>query len=108
MRKQIIDALKRTKDKVVDVTSDVLSAPSRAISGVKKKVSDDFYEFYKNKNNTYKRTREEDEAGKPDAGNESDPLFRYRINALNREFDEEQARQNAKPKQKKSIEKLVK
>lgn len=76
------------KDKVIDVTSDILSAPKR---GIEKMKSDDA-DYKYNKIIENRRLKQMDEDGVPDKGNESDPLFRYRINEINKAFDMEQKR----------------
>ena len=65
-----LGALKRqAKDKMIDVTSDILSAPKRAYYDSKSRASDAEYKTYKMVN---------DAKGVKDKGNESDPLFRAR------------------------------
>lgn len=89
-KSKVLDALTRIKDGVVDKASDILSAPKRAYYGAKTELA----------KGDYKRVKQEqalqamDKAHVPDAGNESDPLFRYRINTINAAFDAEHARKN--------------
>lgn len=87
-KNKVIDALKRVKDVVVDKTSDVLSAPKRAIEGVKRANNEAEYKKIKQEQGL----RAMDKAHVQDAGNESDPLFRYRISEINRAFDAEHVR----------------
>jgi len=78
-------ALSRIKDTVIDKTSDVLSAPSRMRSNDMTKIANDKYDALKLKGVP---------ANVPDKGDQSDPLFRARINAIHDTFDREAVRQN--------------
>jgi len=77
-------ALKRATGKVIDVTSNILSAPARFKGEAQERKADSQYRQQKLIN---------DHRGQPDAGNESDPLFRARVNAIHDTFDREEARQ---------------
>ena len=79
-------------DKIKDKTADVLSFPARKYYGLKSKLVDRQMSRLKDK----RKYREMDMAKVPDKGDESDPLFRYRINALNEAFDKEQGRLKTK------------
>ena len=86
--------IKSIKSKVVDVASDVLSAPSRAVSKVKATLADDKFRMLKKQNQEKALLKEMDKSGVKDAGNESDPLFRHRINTINEAFDREHERRS--------------
>lgn len=73
--KQIV---KKVGEKVVDVASDVLSAPARIKANAQIKQSDRVYKDAKMVN---------DFKGKPDSGDYTDPLFRARINNLHDKAD---------------------
>ena len=70
MARSLFKRTRKLKDKVVDVTSDILSAPARIRA-----------------NNAIKRSSEEarilrtvrEMKNVPDRGNETDPLFRMRV-----------------------------
>lgn len=79
----VLSALKRVKDKAIDVTSDILSAPKRIAEKAKEK------KFAAEADN-YKFVRER--KGQPDAGNYTDPLFRARVSAIHDTFDREEAK----------------
>jgi len=63
---------KKVKDKVIDTTSDLLSAPSRYKSNKKMAESNRVYDAIKLTKNS---------EGKPDGGDYKDPLFRARATA---------------------------
>lgn len=89
-KNKVMDALTRVKDGVIDKASDVMSAPKRAYYGVKTALAKDDYAKVKQEQSL----KAMDKAHVPDAGNESDPLFRYRINTINAAFDAEHERKN--------------
>lgn len=87
-REKVIGVLKRVKDKVIDKTSDILALPA-----VLKQRHAEYNADRKIKQIKENRVlKAQDEAHVPDAGNETDPLFRYRINAINEAFDRERDR----------------
>lgn len=73
-KSKALKALKGLKDKVIDVTSDIISAPVRAIHDSNSRLADKKYKAYKMVN---------DSKGVQDKGNESDPLFRARVSMRN-------------------------
>lgn len=91
-KNKVMSALKRTKDVVIDKASDVLSAPKRGFLGVKRANAGTQYNRIKQEQSL----RAMDEARVPDKGDESDPLFRYRINEIQRTFDREHERLKTK------------
>lgn len=95
-KNKVINALKATKNKVVDVTSNVLAAPAKLVSKVKTQFGEDKYKLLKKKNQEKAMLREMDKSGVVDSRNEGDPLFRHRINAINEAFDREHERMNGK------------
>jgi hypothetical protein len=89
-----LGALSRMKDKVVDVTSDVISGPKRLSQGMKEDTANaqaDNHRFVR------------ENKGKPDAGDASDPLFRARVAAIHDTFD----REEAKKKQESALQRQV-
>jgi hypothetical protein len=64
---------KKAKDKVIDVASDIMSAPARFSAAKKTAKADRIF-------NDAKMVK--DFKGAPDAGDASDPLFRARINNM--------------------------
>lgn len=88
-KEKLLKVLKKGKDKVVDVASDILSAPSRYASHIKTKNADYKYNKIMSNRKQKEMFREMDRSGVVDKGNESDPLFRYRLNAINEAFDKE-------------------
>lgn len=77
----IKDIIKKVGAKVVDVASDVMSAPARISANNSIANSNRIF-------NDAKTVR--DFKGKPDSGDYTDPLFRARVNNMNDKFDAEQ------------------
>lgn len=93
-RSKALSALKRVKDKTIDVTSDVLSYPARARGADMERMAND-----KLAQINLRRTPN----SVPDKGNESDPLFRARISEINTAFDREQERRKQEGALKSSL-----
>lgn len=86
-RNKVLEALKGAKDKVIDATSSVIAAPAV----LKYKLAEDKANRAVARAKEKRALKERDEAGVQDSGHYSDPLFRYRINAINEAFDKEKA-----------------
>lgn len=72
----MIGALKRAKEKTIDVVSDVMShKPRKDAEYAEYKANKAVKDIRENR-----RFKQMDEAGVADKGDESDPLFRYRAN----------------------------
>jgi len=88
-KSKVVGALKRIKDKTIDVASDVLSAPKVAFYKVREKDANE------QRNIIVANRRAKDAAAQgalPKVNNETDPIFRARVNALNNAFDREHER----------------
>lgn len=77
----IKDTIKKIGAKVIDVASDVMSAPARISAANSIAKSTRVFNDAKTVN---------DFKGKPDSGDYTDPLFRARVNNINDKFDAEQ------------------
>jgi hypothetical protein len=82
-KQKVMGALKGIKNKVIDKTSDVLSAPSRAISDSKSRTSTALYERMKNVNDTPRSVND----GGPNKGKPSQ-LYKNRFEMRNRKDDQ--------------------
>jgi len=94
----IKDTIKKVAAKVVDVTSDAISAPARMKANSQIKESTRQFNDAKMVN---------DYKGKPDEGNYTDPLFRARVNVQNDRFDREQKAAKEMKKNAQSVAKKV-
>lgn len=73
--------IQKIKNKVIDVASDIMSAPARISAANKTAKADRIFQDAKTVR---------DNKGKPDSGDYTDPLFRARVNNNNDKFDAEQ------------------
>ncbi len=84
IQRYVKPAAKKVKAAVVEVASDVLSAPKRGVYNLRTRYENEKYGMLKAQSKKLQSLKAMDAAKVPDAGNESDELFRYRVNLRNK------------------------